>query len=297
MRAAENDDPQIISALMDTVESGVLEVWQELDGLEQTDPAMHIDEMTIPDLRGGFLLVIQGIMHIEALLQRNQGQITGSEFMPQFLDALAGDLPEAQLKALITNVEQIAYIGVPDFATLTLLNDDFRRRWESQTRQAAITSLANIRAFYQDEVDSLLLQKKDMTLFADVRQVGTTPQAGDVLATIANMWLISACVEPAITKVAMNVMGDVIFFSRSTGDFVRAVARTLINALFDFDTMNVTQIELRRLHDPNWDNFEKWQIPRDLIGKKPKIEEYWHDIIAPFIAKNGRGMFYEEPKA
>lgn len=287
----------------DQIEGNFYELWyrsREYD--EETNRPYYEDDGYTKEMAlDSIIVVLSAIFNIESFYQKQTGKVTGSEFIVKLINQPRLYLSQEEVELILKTLENFAYQGIPDFSVYTILQQDFRDIWMELCPSSGIKCLANIRAFYHEEVDSLLAEdRKNQSkyqevndLFSQVRQSGALPNIKDVLFTNANLWIIGATIEGPITKVTGLIMYDLISVS-TIHDFIRRVARTLITAVFDYDVVNIAHVQWGTVHNPEWDNFEKWDIPRDIILNRPDINLYWKGLADEFIRQYGKGVLYNE---
>lgn len=239
--------------------------------------------------------VLTGLFHIEAAQQQVTGnRLSGSEFLRRFMTDPNNPMSPLDIEVLLEALEKLAYQGKADFAVLTILDRKIRARWEAKAPDVGVRILANIRSFYQETVDNLLLMdEENKPLWDQVRLVGGVANVADVFFNNANLWMISSSVEWTVLKV-LGVAAFEFAFSASIADLMTRLTRICIAALFDYDIINIGYIEWHLAHNPGWDHYEKWNIPRGLNEIKPHIHEYYRSGIADFIKLHGRGIMYDE---
>jgi len=278
-------NPSLIEMLHDYY----IRVWELTAGTERND------ENTTNHKNLSMFTLVE-IFTIEAFQQRELGETRGSTFILDLLDNSIVSFGNAQLKFVVQALQKAAYQGIPEFVVKTLLLSEFRVVWERRDYSAVIEILSSLRSIYQEEIDSVLLSKEpaNQNLFQQVRVSASLPNTADVLFMNSLNWILAPAVEINITKICGNLMLD-LADSQSVDEFLTKAPRTLINALFDFDLINITHIHWRKIHNPAWDEYEKWKISRDLDDRYPEIHLYWSEYVKRFIAENGRGIMFENP--
>jgi len=238
-----------------------------------------------------------GFLTIEAILQKRDGKIIGSQLFIDIATDMKYQLKSARVETLINALERFAYQGFADFALYTFLNADFRAVWEKYAYSSAIQSLANLRAFYQDEVDGILLSnfRDSANLWHEVRMRGSIPNPSDIFSPSVNWWLVATSVEPILMKLG-GVMLMNFASSESFDETLNRVLKNLLASLFDFDLIDIGFMQWFKQHDKTWDNFEKFNIPRYLndLDYKRTIQEDVINTINSYLRDSGRGIIYGE---
>ncbi len=213
------------------------------------------------DAEGALQVVLAGLFMIKGLQQQNRGEYTGSAFLIDLIQSPTVVLGQSGIRILLKGLEHVAYQGMPDFAVRTMLDPVFRRAWILNASEDAVKTFANVRAFYQDEVDSLLLEgmneqtRKGNTklydqnneLFNKVRNSGAKPDVGDVVFTNANLWIIATTIDHELTKFVGLIMYDLCSVDRIDA-FVRRLARSMISAVFDYDVIDLALLNWWKIH-------------------------------------------------
>lgn len=239
-----------------------------------------------------------GLFIIEAVLQKKSGLIKGSAFLKKILNEIGISIKPANIEDLFGSLERFAYLGYPEFCISTILDEEIRSIWEINSPQTIIKLLANIRSFYQEETDSLLLEndtERNRKLWNNVRSFNTMPKMEDIFTPSFNLWLVATSVVPMITKLGGVVILD-LATSNSMGEFIDRILKTLLSALFNYNNIDIGTIWWFRCHDQSWDNFENWEIPRECNNPKfhPEIHKHAQERVNSFIQAVGRGIYYDE---
>src|SRR5690606_1959015 len=143
--------------------------------------------------------LLWGLLTIDALTQKNEGFTAPSSFLKTFIQNPIVKVNDVGTAMILKGIEQFAYQGLPEYAILTIL--DIRFLWERTNYKAGIQTIANLRAFYQDEIDSILLaEPNNRGLYNDVRVTGSIPDPGDVFAPSVNLWTIASAIDASAAK-------------------------------------------------------------------------------------------------
>jgi len=280
-------------------EANFLDVWRKFKAVDDQGLLLAVKEKITPiDVRENLRQLFLARFNAEALQQETSGKIEGSQFLKRFIEALENSpFSDDDLQFLVKMVEIIAYLGKPEFAVKTLLSPCFKPLWEETQSEVGLTSLASIRSFYQEEVDSLIAEyeKEQNTdrLLRNIRMISVMPNSAEILKTNANLWIVSVGIEPAVTKITGNIMFDLINVT-NVQEFISRMSRTLIMSLFDFDVINIAYMEWGIAHNVAWDDYDRWNIPRSLAHEKEEIHQYWRQVIQEFINRAGHGDVYED---
>lgn len=241
--------------------------------------------------------VLIGLLTIEAVIQKRDGFVTGSELYVEICTDMNYQLKPARVEVLLNALERFAYQGYPDFAVHTLLKQEVKEAWEKHARPSAIQLLANLRAFYQEEVDSILLGGGTNVdnLWNDVRMKGSLPNSADIFSPSVNWWLVATSVEPMITKLGGVVLMS-LASSESFDEALNRILKDLLAALFDYDLIDIGFMQWFKVHDASWDKFEKFKIPRRIedMNYKQETQEYSKNTIEAYIQDSGRGILFGE---
>jgi hypothetical protein len=279
---------------IETIEDNVIEVWELAWKIDATTGQTTYEKegYLASQFSELLLLLFWGVFNIEAVYQRAQGYVTGSSFLTRFLSTV--DITtERDAQFLLKCLERFAYQGTPDFAIKTMLEKNFRRVWQNHAERMGIDTISNLRAFYQDEIDSLLIEgsEAEKILLSKVRMSASLPKVADVLFTNANLWVVSACIEPILTKACANVLVNLVS-AKSINEFIVDLAKTLIYCLYDYDVVNLLCVELFRAHNPKWDNAQKWGINLEALSHKTELQQYWRQEVQSLVAKYGMGQLH-----
>lgn len=268
--------------LMKEAQESVIDLWYKLD-----------ETALLAEIASS----LTGIFHAEAILQRTTGTRHGSITFKNIATDFNLDITRAGLEVLLSSLERFAYQGYPEFAILTLLDEKVRKVWEARAYDIGIRTIANLRAFYQVEIDGILSEDepRNKQLHEDVKISGSTPKPSEVSAYAFLLLGIATSIEPTITKVGGNIIMN-FATTKSLSEALQQAVKTAISSLYNFELIDIGYMTWYRRHDPKWDNFEKWQIPRDLDTSaiQPEMRKYAVDTIDGFISTHGRGIMYGE---
>lgn len=175
------------------------------------------------------------------------------------------DIDSEQAILFVKAIERYAYQGFPEFAIYTMLMNDFRSLWEEKCQQEGYKALANIRAYFQQEVDSIIREdsERNRKLFDSVRMIEGLPESKDVLFTNNTFWMLGGAIELNIGKI-LGIMLMQITKARSIEEFARLASKTIVDMLFNYDTINIAIIEWYKAHDPAWNTASIEKINRML---------------------------------
>jgi len=242
------------------------------------------------------LVLLVGMLNVEARLQRMTGKVTGSQFVCDFITSPAiQDIDSDQAILFVKAVERYAYQGFPEFGIYTMLMNDFRSLWEEKCQQEGYKALANIRAYFQQEVDSIIREdsERNRKLFNSVRMIEGLPESKDVLFTNNTFWMLGGAIELNIGKI-LGILLMQITKARSIEEFARLASKTIVDTLFNYDTINIAIIEWYKSHDPAWNNYEANEIPMHLLNERLDLHDIWSSVAREFIEKYGKGVVYKE---
>jgi len=237
---------------------------------------------------------LYGIMIIEINQQNSDGGIKGSDFLLELLSLPEMTYEAYKIEMILSVLERTAYHGYPEFAVRSILNNKFRSIWESSCYSQAVKSLANIRVFYQEEIDDILISDEDYQVFWNsVRLNSSVPNNEDVIYPASNGWPVATASEWAFMKTEGLIVFQMCLAS-SVNDFMRRFVKILASSLINFDIINLSMLHWLKSHDPSWNNYEKWEIPESLKDdqiNKRVIASYISEI-DEFIAKRGKGILF-----
>ncbi len=238
--------------------------------------------------------IMLAIYHIENFQQLSVGKIVGSEFFERFVQE-GFEISDDELKGFIKSLEYIAYQGHANFALSTLLKPQIRRLWEARASDVVIQTIAYMRVFFQEEVDSILNthEQSGKAILNQVRMMSAIPSLQEVLFPNATFWLLTASIETSLLKGMVALGIDLISVNDSEG-LVKRGMQTLLTALFDYDAIDLMILNSYLSHDPQWDRAAELDLNVDLTTLKPEWDRHWQALFSQFISKHGRGIFYGE---
>lgn len=238
-----------------------------------------------------------GMLFIEADTQRRLGTVTGSHIVPDLMrDPEFAEV--SSLKILLSALERAAYQGFVDFAILSILDRNTRLHWEREVFGVGIETLANIRALYQQEVDSLLQAEQSADhLWEKVRVVGGRPSPQDIRSISYVLWTMVACATDIQLTKASGLYLLELAFSASVSDFWKRAVRLSMEILSHPTVIDIAHVQWGLAHDPGWDRFEKLKIPRSILDISSEAHERYGGLAEACIATCGRGILYEEAES
>lgn len=282
---------------LETITDLFIDLWLAFFDIDSTTGKNAISsesQLSALYLEGAVRNVLSGMFTIDAMIQKREEITIGSKFFSKFLKEPLIRLEKKEVGILLQSIEEFVYQGLPNYAILTMLGDKFREIWEEKAYEEGIKTIANMRAFYQEEIDSILLDNDDYKRFwNDAHTRGSIPDPANVFTPSVNLWTVAASVDMVVTK----MWGFFLFELSSSSNFKEFIERTtkvFLTALFDFDIVNIGNLVWYSAH-PGWDNFEKWEIDRALnesLGKTD-IRTYYENVVGDFIRKNGYGIVFD----
>jgi len=238
---------------------------------------------------------LTGIFHAEAILQTAMGATSGSETFKYIISNSQSRITTEGVEILLNNLERFAYQGYPKFAMLTLMDENVRKVWEARAYAVGIRVIANLRTFYQEDINSILNDdvEENRKLRDAVKMSGSTPKPSEVSAYAFLLLGIATGIDPIVTKMGGNIIMD-FATTKSINEALQRTMNTMISALYNFDQIDINFATWFRRHDPTWDNFEKYQIPRYLDNPliQPEMRKYAEKTVDDFIKEYGLGIIY-----
>jgi hypothetical protein len=281
------------------LEDNLIELWYtayELDD-QAKQPRWKVEGTLTPTFQGSMILIMLGIFSLEYHFQKGKGKITGSKILRTFLsDTVSENMLQEDKVLFFTALERQAYQGSAEFAIKTLLDPQIRNYWEKNCNDAVIKSIAQMRSFFQDEIDSIILTsspEQNIQLMNAVRSTGALPDVQDVLFTNTTILILSSGIEPVGTQVMGALLIDIIS-SNNLAEMIRRGTRTFITAIFDFEALTILIAQWYLAHYPNWNGYEKLGIQKQIMLERSDIHTYWKSTFKEYVEKNGRGIFFGE---
>jgi uncharacterized coiled-coil protein SlyX len=281
----------IPEGILSTLLEYLLAYWYEMEESPPTPVSDDALAMTNPlDL---WQSTLYGLLVMEADAQRSRGDTKGSTIASTLVDAPA--FGTSGMKVLLKTLERTAYQDYVDFAVMSIVDKKIRRLWEQDLPEMAVAALSDIRALYQDEVDSLLQKEPTLgELWNKVKVTGYYPSPKDLRSIGHSLWLIVVIATDMQVAKAAGLCLMELAFAKSVTDYWRRLVRLVMEMLTDPIIVDIAHVEWGFAHDPEWDRFDKLEIPRDIVKTRPELHEHYRMLIESCIERCGRGIFHGE---
>ena len=236
--------------------------------------------------------VLFGLFLTEAVVGRRSGNITTTRILENFVVAPVFREKES-LRLLLRVLLKVGYQGHPVFATFSFLAPEFVRLWSNSVEDYGVECISKLRSLFPREVDDILDENISTESIAfQVRNTGGFPDPSEIWHISYNRWIMEAM---AVNVTVMKIAGLVLLeFAQasSPADYIHRLMRCLLSILFDPDRIDIAHIQYGYAHDPNWNLFEKMEIPRELCEQKTAAHDYYRRASLDVVASLGRGMLF-----
>lgn len=282
----------IPEGIQDTLFDYLLDLWYEIDA--EQGPSPSVDKLAFRDPPEFWQSTLYALFVLEAEFQQNLGNTKGSELIARLVDIpyfSAG----SGLNLLLKTLQRTAYQDYVNYAIMSITRKELRFLWEQDAPEFGITILSDVRALYQEEVDSLLQDDPSLIdLWNIVRTSGHFPNPKDVRSVSSSIWtLVAIGTNMTLAKTAGLCLME-LSFAKSITDYWRRLVRLIIEVILDPTLIDIAHVEWGLAHDCRWDRFDKLRIPRGVMDLRPEIHEHYKMLIELFIKRCGRGIFHEE---
>lgn len=268
----------------------MIQLWYEIKEANQDNTLAP--PTRIEDFVNLWEAILFGMLINEANIQRRDGVTKSSEILSKLLiDPTFCEQDE--LRIILFTLEKTAYQGFIDFALISIIDVDFLYHWEKKVPKDGICSLSSIRALYQQETDSLLSSKKDISrVWSQVRNTNFFPSPQHIRDISTELWtIIAAATDMHLAKLAGYYFLEAAL-SSSVEDFLKRIVWASIEALSDPVRIDIAHIQWGFAHDPEWDRFDKLEISKEILDTRPELHKHYKELIELCVKKYGHGIFY-----
>lgn len=271
-----------------------IELWYEIlefsEKKEKLKVGAYCPKKNVMD---SLLFSLVGIFLIESFLMRKEGRRENSKIIRKII--INHELKRNnEINFILLALEKVGYQNSVDFVLLTMLNKNFRQLWENKSFERGLNVIANLRALYQEEVDSILQELPSTNeIWNRVRTIGGFPEPKDLWEISFRMFMVATGINMTIIKLTGLGLLDAVF-SKTENNLYKRVLRTIVAVLFEPDRIDIAHVQYGFAHDPAWDLFEVLDIPRSIVNIKPEIHDYYKSLAIKCVELLGRGIFYDE---